>query len=163
VEKEYAAITAGVPDHDRDRIDLPIGPHPYQREKMAIRPDHPESRPAETFYEVERRFDGFALVRCFPKTGRTHQIRLHLAAIGCPVACDRLYGGRARLTRGELLRQPGADDTPLMERQALHARRLRMTHPATGEPLEFESPLPADFLRLLAALDALRPARSPRG
>ena len=95
VEKEYFAICAGVPGRDRDLIDLPVGAHPHQREKMAIRRDHATSRAAQTFYEVVERFDGFAAIRVLPKTGRTHQIRLHLASIGCPVLCDRLYGGRA--------------------------------------------------------------------
>ncbi|HEX4149829.1 MAG TPA: RluA family pseudouridine synthase, partial [Pirellulales bacterium] len=156
VEKEYFAIVAGVPDLDRDTIDLPIGVHPYQREKMAIRRDDPSSRPAQSFYEVRQRFDGFAAVSVIPKTGRTHQIRLHLASIGYPVLCDRQYGGRARVTRGELLRR-GEDDDVLLERHALHSRRLRVSHPATGQPLELVAPLPADLTRMLALLGELRP------
>jgi 23S rRNA pseudouridine1911/1915/1917 synthase len=155
-EKEYFAIVAGQPDHDRDTIDLPIGVHPYQREKMAIRRDDPSSRPAQSFYEVRERFDGFAAVTITPKTGRTHQIRLHLASIDCPVLCDRLYGGRARVTRGELLRR-GEDADVLLERQALHARRLRINHPASGQPLEFIAPLPDDLQRMLELLRQLRP------
>ena len=96
IEKEYFAIVAGKPDRDRDFIDRAIGVHPQQREKMAIRRDDPASRSAQTFYEVGERFDGFAVVRVFPKTGRTHQIRVHLSHIGCPVLCDRQYGGRAQ-------------------------------------------------------------------
>ncbi len=90
-------------------------------------------------------------VRALPKTGRTHQIRLHLAHAGYPVLCDRLYGGRARITRGELSRQAG-DETVILERQALHARRLKLVLP-TGQPMEFVAPLPAD---LAATLDELR-------
>ncbi len=104
VEKEYFAICASVPDRDRDVIDLPIGPHPYQREKMAIRREHPASRTAQTFYEVVERFAGYAALIARPKTGRTHQIRLHLASIGCAVLCDRLYGGRADHPRRNLRR-----------------------------------------------------------
>ena len=104
VEKEYFALCAGVPGRDRDLIDLPVGAHPYHREKMAIRHDHATSRTAQTFYEVVERFDGFSAIKALPKTGRTHQIRLHLASIGCPVLCDRLYGGRSQITRGELSR-----------------------------------------------------------
>ena len=158
VEKEYFAIVAGVPHLDRDRIEEPIGFHPHEREKMAIRRDHPLSRAAETFYEVVERFDGFAAVRILPKTGRTHQIRVHLGHIGCPVLCDRQYGGRARLTRGEIRRDP-SDTLVLLERQALHARRIKLAHPATGEPLEFEAPLPAD---MTAVLEELRSWRRPR-
>ena len=96
VEKEYLAIVVGVPELDRDRIDEPIGDHPTHREKKAIRRSDPEARSAVTEYEVVERFVGFALVRARPKTGRTHQIRLHLAHIRHPVLCDRLYGGRVR-------------------------------------------------------------------
>lgn len=155
VEKEYLAIVAGSPDRDRDWIELPIGLHPYHREKMAVRHDHPSSKPAASFYEVVERFDGFACVRILPKTGRTHQIRVHLASIGCPVLCDRLYSSRARLTRGELLGE-GEDETPVLERQALHARRLKLAHPTTGQPLDFETPLPEDFRGVLALLRAHR-------
>jgi 23S rRNA pseudouridine1911/1915/1917 synthase len=155
VEKEYFALCAGVPDRDRDAIDLPIGLHPHQREKMAIRRDHATSRAAQTFYEVIERFEGFSALRVLPKTGRTHQIRLHLANIGCPVLCDRLYGGRSRITRGQISRDP-SDEEVLLERQALHARRLKIVHPTTGAPLEFIAPLPADIEAVLAALRQFR-------
>lgn len=154
VEKEYFAIVAGEPNLDRDLIDLPIGLHPYQREKMAVRRDA-QGRSAQTFYEVVERFDGYAAVRATPKTGRTHQIRVHLASIGCPVLCDRLYGGRAKITLGELRRQVD-EELPLLERQALHALRLKLAHPGSGEPLEFHAPLPDDLTRVLAALRAHR-------
>ena len=168
-EKEYFAITSGVPDRDRDLVEQPIGMHPHQREKMAIRAGHSTSREATTFYEVTERFAGFAALKVLPKTGRTHQIRVHLAHIGCPVLCDKLYGGRASITRGELRRrllhatqphapQPHAppsavDGEIVLARQALHARRIKLAHPATGEPIEFTAPLPAD---LLAVLELLR-------
>jgi 23S rRNA pseudouridine1911/1915/1917 synthase len=152
-EKEYSAITAGVPDRDRDRIEQPIGVHPHQREKMAIRGGHSTSREATTFYEVLERFAGFAAVRVLPKTGRTHQIRVHLAHIGCPVLCDKLYGGRSIIRRFELVRGHADDDTVVLSRQALHAQRIKLAHPATGEPIEFIAPLPAD---LVAVLNELR-------
>ena len=155
-EKEYFAIVVGVPDRDRDVIDLPIGPHPSHREKMAIRRGRPDSRESQTFYEVIERFEGFAALKVLPKTGRTHQIRLHLTHIGFPVLCDRLYGGRARITRGELSRD-ATDTTVLLERQALHARRLKIVSPTTGEPLEFVAPLPADLTGMLAELRRYRP------
>ena len=155
IEKEYFALVSGSPRCDRDFIDHPIGFHPHVREKMAIRHDHPESRPAQTFYEVQERFDGFAAIRLLPKTGRTHQIRVHLHYIGCPVLCDRQYGGRSHITRGEIRRDP-ADATVLLDRQALHARRLRFQHPMTGEPLEIEAPLPDDINAVLIELRELR-------
>jgi len=160
VEKEYFALSAGVPSCDRDTIDLPVGAHPHHREKMAIRHDHATSRAAQTFYEVLERFDVFSAIRVLPKTGRTHQIRLHLASIDCPVLCDRLYGSRAIITRGEISRDP-SDACVLLDRQALHARRLKIQHPVTLDPLELIAPLPDD---LEAVLNALRRYRTkPQG
>jgi len=160
VRKEYLAIVTGCPGRDRDLVDHPIGDHPSQRERKALRSDHPSSRDAQTFYEVEERFQGMSLLRAFPKTGRTHQIRLHCTHIRCPVLCDKLYGGRSRLTAGELrtwsrnksLASRFADDAVLLGRQALHAHRLCFAHPSSGEPLEFTAPLPADLENLLLIL-----------
>ena len=151
VAKTYLAITQGAPQLDRDEIALPIGIHPYQREKMAVRRDHSTSRDAVTRYEVVERFRAGALVRVAPKTGRTHQIRVHLAAIGCPVLCDGLYSGRTVIEPGFLGLPPGP---PLLARQALHAARLALDHPASGERMEFAAPLPADMQRMLEALRA---------
>jgi 23S rRNA pseudouridine1911/1915/1917 synthase len=160
-EKEYLAIVLGEPDRDRDWISQPIGPHPYQREKMAIRPGHPDAREATTFYEVVERFDGFALLKLTPKTGRTHQIRVHLAHIRHPVLCDRLYGGRAQITQGEIQHRR-EDDVVALNRQALHARRLKIRHPVTEQPLQFEAPIPADIQGVLDMLRQFRrrPLRS---
>jgi 23S rRNA pseudouridine1911/1915/1917 synthase len=162
VEKEYLAIVVGVPDRDRDVIDEPIGAHPTQRVKKAIRREDASARPAVTMYEVVERFIGYALVRARPKTGRTHQIRVHLAHAGYPVLCDRLYGGRARISELELIpRDKIGHDTVererlaeriLLDRQALHAQRLSIDHPTTGERMTFEAPLPDDMQRTLAEL-----------
>jgi 23S rRNA pseudouridine1911/1915/1917 synthase len=159
VEKDYVAIVAGVPDRDADVIDRPIGVHPTYREKMAIRPEDPKSRSAVTVYRVAERFARFAVVRAEPKTGRTHQIRLHLASAGYPVLCDRVYGGRAVVTRGELwppsrlgeLSNEQAAEI-VLERQALHAQHLAFTHPATGERMTFTAPSPTDLSDTVAAL-----------
>ncbi|HZZ72817.1 MAG TPA: RluA family pseudouridine synthase [Pirellulales bacterium] len=156
VSKEYFAIVTGCPDRDRDLIDLPIGIHPYHREKMAIRRDHPSSRESRTIYEVQERFEGFAALKVLPQTGRTHQIRVHLVNIGHAVLCDRLYGGRAEITLGELRHDP-ANTTVLLNRQALHAARLAIKHPVTDKLLEFVAPLPAD---LEATLNELRHSRA---
>ena len=158
VEKEYFALVAGNPQRDRDIIDQSIGVHPHVREKMAIRPDPKDSREAQTFYEVTERFDGFAAVKLLPKTGRTHQLRIHLAHIGTPVLCDRQYGGRSQITRGEIRRDPN-DESVLLSRQALHAARLKFKHPATGKSLEVEAPLPADMAAVLKALLEYRASR----
>jgi 23S rRNA pseudouridine1911/1915/1917 synthase len=155
VHKEYWALTAGCPERDRDVIQQRIGVHPHQREKMAIRSDERRSRTAHTFYEVIERFDGFALLRVLPKTGRTHQIRVHLDHIGCPVLCDRHYGGRAKITRGEIRRDP-TDSLVLLQRQALHAKKLGFTHPKTEEPVGIEAPLPDDMTAVLQELRAYR-------
>jgi len=157
LEKEYFAIVTGRLDRDRDWIRAPIGMHPYVREKMAIRYDHPSSRESETFYEVSERFAGYASVRVFPKTGRTHQIRVHFEHLGCPLLCDKHYSGQGKISRHDLDRA-STDVTPLLARQALHARRLSLLHPHTREPLTFEAPLPADLEEILRALRQARPA-----
>lgn len=159
VNKTYMAIVSGSLDRDRDRIIQPIGNHPYQRDKMAIRAGHPSSRDAETFFEVVKRFPGYAFLKVEPKTGRTHQIRLHMAHIGCPVLCDRLYGGHASVTRGQLQRRQvrglpplESDSEIVLRRHALHAAKLEFDHPKTGARMSFEAPLPADMQLTLDVL-----------
>ncbi len=160
VQKEYFALAVGRIELDRDIINLPIGPHPYQRDKMAIRRDHPQSKTAETRYEVLARHAAVNVLKVQPKTGRTHQIRVHLSHIGAPVLCDRLYAGHTQITRGELLRriankaaqQPGDDDV-LLARQALHARRIEFAHPTTKQPMSIESPIPDDIHAVLQTLE----------
>jgi 23S rRNA pseudouridine1911/1915/1917 synthase len=155
IEKEYFAIVVGVPEMDSDIIDRSIAVHPVHREKMTTVRDTDAGRTAQTFYRVCERFRGYAAVRAMPKTGRTHQIRVHLAHVGLPVLCDRAYGHRAELKRGELSGDP--DDTEvLLARQALHARCLRFDHPMTGRPMEIEAPLPTDMEGVLAALRTYR-------
>jgi 23S rRNA pseudouridine1911/1915/1917 synthase len=168
VAKEYLAIVVGVPDRDQDIVDEPIGDHPTQREKKVIRRDHVTSRAATTVVEVVERFAGYALVRARPKTGRTHQIRIHLMHLGFPVLCDRLYGGRGQLQITELELIPrdqigqhtpsvGANAEPLLSRHALHAHRLAFVHPTSGVPLQFEAPLPNDMTHTLEFLRRWRP------
>ena len=159
VQKTYVAIIAGTLDRDRDRIIQPIGHHPYQREKMAIRSGHPSSRYAETQFEVTQRFPGYALLKVSPKTGRTHQIRLHLAHIGCPVLCDRLYAGHAEIRLGQLLRRSARglplrpeDTQAVLARHALHALEIQVEHPKTQRKLTITAPLPADMQRVLDIL-----------
>lgn len=164
VRKHYLAIVQGEPGRDSDYIERPIGTHPTNREKMAIRTVEDGGREAVTFYEVLERFRGYALVRCKPATGRTHQIRIHLTHIGHPIVADKAYGGRDRLTLADLdgVERPEGEGI-LIARQALHAHELGLTHPITGQPLALVSPLPPDMEATVAALRAHRggdPAQS---
>jgi 23S rRNA pseudouridine1911/1915/1917 synthase len=158
IHKEYLAIVYGAPGRDSDYIEGAIGLHPTVREKMAIkRPEDGGGREARTYYEVVERFHGFALVRCKPQTGRTHQIRVHLTHIGHPIVADKLYSGRSRLTLGDLAGPDAPEaETVLIDRQALHAHRLHLTHPLTGQPLDLTAPLPEDMARTIEALRRYR-------
>jgi 23S rRNA pseudouridine1911/1915/1917 synthase len=155
VEKEYFAITAGRIDRDRDLIEAPIGRHPYQRDKMAIREGHPTSRAASTFFEVLSRHGRFTQVRLMPKTGRTHQLRVHLAHVGCPIICDRLYAGHAEISESELRGASRKSGEPfVLQRQALHARKLTFTNPQSGRRMTFDAPLPEDLRQITAILES---------
>jgi len=127
----------------------PIGRHRTQRTRMAVRAD---GRPAVTRYRIAKRFRAHTLVRVELETGRTHQIRVHLAHIGFPVVGDPLYAGRRRVPAG--CTPALAAELHAFRRQALHAARLRLEHPLTGRELAWEVPLPEDMQRLLAALEA---------
>ncbi|MBT4693608.1 MAG: RluA family pseudouridine synthase [Planctomycetaceae bacterium] len=158
VEKQYVCLCLGSVDRDRDTIDLPIGHHPYNRVKMAIRHDGGNPKNATTFYEVIERFRRISYVRVRPKTGRTHQIRVHIAHVGNPVLCDRLYGSMSNISRSFLL--TGRDDLPeserdiLLTRQALHAESIEFNHPISAERMQVSAPLPKDMSGVLEALRA---------
>lgn len=160
IQKEYFAIVLGRPSLDRDMIDLPIGQHTKYREKMAIRRNDPEAKSAQTFYEVINRYKNFSTLRVLPKTGRTHQIRVHLTHSGFPILCDKLYGGRSLMTAEELegkkpiaLSEDAAGGTIVLKRQALHAHRLSFVHPETGQQLEITAPIPPDIQSVVDALE----------
>jgi len=155
VNKEYLTIVTPAPDRDSDLINKPIGAHPYQREKKAIRENHSTSRDAVSIYEVEQRFRGFGLVRVKPKTGRTHQIRVHMAHTGYPVLCDKLYSGRASLALKDLTRNDD-DVQVILDRQALHAHQIEFAHPETGQRQTVQAPFPADMQNTLDCLAKLR-------
>jgi 23S rRNA pseudouridine1911/1915/1917 synthase len=149
VEKEYLALVLGVPSRPQGEVDAPIGRDPAHRQKMSVRA--PRGREARTTWRIEERFDGAALLRVRIHTGRTHQIRVHLAAIGHPVAGDATYGGsRTPSSRHAAAREALSS----LDRPALHAARLALTHPANGKRLEFEAPLPADLTEVLERLRA---------
>ena len=162
VFKEYLALTAGILDRDSDYIESKIGHHKHDRIKMAIADEEDEeAKEACTYYEVIERFRGFTFVRCQPRTGRTHQIRVHLASIGCPILADKVYSGRDKIRLSDL--SPEVDeaaDKVLLSRQALHAHRLRLRHPRKGTLLEAEAPLPDEFQHTIEALRRYRPLYS---
>jgi 23S rRNA pseudouridine1911/1915/1917 synthase len=147
VEKEYEALVLGIPAAKAGTITTPIGRDPVHRRKMSIRA--PRGREARSDYRVVAAFDGAAHLRVRIHTGRTHQIRVHLASIGHPVAGDATYGG----TRTPSSRRAAAREALLsLRRPALHAARLAFVHPLTGERLSFTAPLPPDIMAVLASL-----------
>ena len=141
VEKVYFAIVEGEPRLDRGLIDQPLAAHPAVSERHIV-PGFPTRqmlfKEAVTRYEVQQRFRGFAIVHLFPKTGRTHQLRVHMSAIGHPLVGDKLYGGHFVSERD--LAGEGSED-PLIVYQCLHAFRLSFTHPITGQPTVINAPL----------------------
>jgi 23S rRNA pseudouridine1911/1915/1917 synthase len=146
VEREYEAVCVGVMTAG-GVVDAPIGRHPVDRLKMAVRDDGKE---AVTHYRVVQRFRGHTHVRLKLESGRTHQIRVHMLHVHYPLVGDRVYGGRMLLPKGaapELI-----DAVRGFKRQALHAVRLAFAHPVSGEPIENEAALPADFKALLGVL-----------
>ena len=156
VERCYAALVWGVLREESGRIEAPIGRHPKNRKKMAVVED---GRDAATHFSVVERCPFTTEVECRLETGRTHQIRVHLAHIGHPIFGDPVYGGRdqARGVRPEYRRQANWM-LSLIKRQALHAQKLRFAHPTTGEMMEFTAPLPED---LQAVLEAARMESNP--
>ena len=141
VHKTYLCVVQGLVNFDADLVSMPIGRHPVKKERMAVRHDG-SGRASETYYEVRERFQRHSFVEVHPRTGRTHQIRVHMAALGYPIVADRVYGRTDRALQG------------IIARQALHAFRLEIRHPETSEDMTFEAPLPEDMERLLAHLRA---------
>ena len=149
IERCYLALVWGGMREAEGRIEAPIGRHPKNRKKMAVVAD---GRAAATNFKAVGRCPFTTLVECQLETGRTHQIRVHLAHIGHPVFGDPVYGGRdqARGVRPEYRRQANWM-LSLIKRQALHAQKLRFAHPTTGEMMEFTAPLPKDLQAVLEA------------
>ena len=146
VEREYVALCVGALTGG-GTIDRPIGRHRTDRLRMTVRAD---GRPAITHYRLIERFPHHSLLRVQLETGRTHQIRVHLAHAGHPLVGDPLYGGRRQLTGGASAGQREALKS--FGRQALHAARLSFAHPVSGKPVDVTSALPADFESLLTVL-----------
>jgi len=153
VKKNYLAIVHGTPELTADRIKVPLGIHPRVREKYAIRPEI--GKEAITFYEVIESFRGFSLLKLAPKTGRTHQIRVHLTYIKHPIVADDMYGGSV-VYPWQLADAEPAVQQPAISRVALHAHMLEFKHPETDEMVKFEAPLPEDMQNLLDMLRKYR-------
>jgi 23S rRNA pseudouridine1911/1915/1917 synthase len=156
MRRGYLAFAWGVPNRQRGTIEASIDRHPHAREKMAVRDT---GRHAVTHWEVTEIFNGrggkpaVSLIACQLETGRTHQIRVHLAHIGHPLLGDAIYGAHFK-TRANTLAPPAQAALAALGRQALHAYRLTLEHPGTGEILAWEAPLPEDLRLLQNALRA---------
>ncbi|HSN53679.1 MAG TPA: RluA family pseudouridine synthase [Candidatus Sulfomarinibacteraceae bacterium] len=146
VAKTYLAVCYGSPADDEGVVDAPIDRHPRERRQMAVVAD---GRPARTLYTVAERWQGVSLLHCRLVTGRTHQIRVHMAHVGHALVGDPLYAGRQWRNVPDARARAACRDFP---RQALHAMRLAFAHPVSGEPLEFEAPPPADLQGLIELL-----------
>jgi 23S rRNA pseudouridine1911/1915/1917 synthase len=152
VSKKYLALVWGRFKEPGGEIAGEVGRHPTARQKMSAHPRR--GRAAVTHWRVVKEFPGpLSLVELEPKTGRTHQLRVHLAALGHPVVGDATYGGGASRLKGAPPSLSGL--RPLVHRQLLHAWRLGLTHPRTGETLSWEAPLPEDFQAVLDKLENL--------
>ena len=151
VTKQYRAIVWGRIDLESDYIETHTRVNRKQREKMCVCPPGDGAREATTFYEVIERFDRFTYVRLLPRTGRTHQLRVHMQHLGHPIVGDRLYGGGAELRPSDLGTAVDGPDI-LIDRQALHAFRLEFHHPESGKLMTFEAPLPDDMRKTLDAM-----------
>ncbi|MDY4593756.1 MAG: 23S rRNA pseudouridine(1911/1915/1917) synthase RluD [[Pasteurella] aerogenes] len=148
ITREYEAIASGIMTKG-GTVDQPMARHPTKRTHMAV---HPLGKPAVTHYRIMERFRDYTRLRLRLETGRTHQIRVHMAHIAHPLLGDQTYGGRPRPPKNaneELMRVMRE-----FKRQALHAVMLRLAHPISGEMMEWYAPLPADFVDLVEALKA---------
>lgn len=164
IRKTYIALVQGWVERQKGTITSAVGRDPVRRTRMTTRPAE-NARSAVSHYEVvrrlESRFGKFTLVRVRIETGRTHQIRVHMASIGHPVVGDTLYGASSRLTdqlaaqasSSRASRRKSPPERLKLERNFLHAARLEFTHPMTGKPLELEAPLPEELVAFLAQVD----------
>jgi 23S rRNA pseudouridine1911/1915/1917 synthase len=148
IEREYRVVVLGRLISG-GKVETPIGRHPVDRKRMAVLE---RGKLARTHYRLERRFRAHTLLRVRLDTGRTHQIRVHMAHLRHPVIGDPVYGGRLKLPRGAS--QALIDELQGFKRQALHAARLSLLHPLDGAPVSWEATVPADMQRLIDALDA---------
>lgn len=157
VRKEYFAICEGRVSLDGDVINKPLAPHPSTTQRMILPTANPPRqamfKEAITEYRVLKRYRGFTTVALFPKTGRTHQLRVHMASIGHPVVGDMLYGGRP-VSEHDLA--GSGDAEPIITFQSLHARRIKLVHPYTEKTMELEAPLSPRIQRITELLEQHR-------
>jgi len=159
VKKEYLAVVEGEVMFDSDEISLPIARHIIDSQKMAVR--HDIGKEAVSIYEVVERFRGYTLVKVMPKTGRTHQIRVHMRAIGHPVVADFMYSSQESCYLSDLLQKEREEgELPIIDRQALHAHRIEFFHPIHNKKMEFEVDPPDDISALVNTLRDVRPYRN---
>lgn len=157
VEKVYLALVAGRVEHPGE-VDLPLKPDKARR-RVAVA--HKHGKPSLTRFQVVRHLAGHTLLECRPLTGRLHQIRVHLASIGFPLAVDSLYGGGTQILLSQF--KPGYrpssrhPERPLIRRLTLHALRLTFRHPRTNDPVTYEALPPKDFRSTLTQLGRCRP------
>ncbi len=156
LEREYLALVWGGFEVSMGKVDAAIARHPYRREKMAIARED-RGRHAVTHWRVEETFGPASRIVCRLETGRTHQIRVHMAAIGHPIVGDAVYGAGFK-TKAAQLGEKAREALAALGRQALHAAALGFEHPITGELLQFASPPPPDFSRLIDSLRAVERA-----
>ena len=145
IEREYHALVKGGFGEDTGTIDLPIGRHPIDRKKMAVLKNSESAREAVTHYEVLARYGNISYLKLMLETGRTHQIRVHMSYTGHPLLGDEVYG-QSKIPFEKR-------HAPLLNGQALHAKRLSLTHPRTNERMTFECELPENFKELLEVLE----------
>jgi 23S rRNA pseudouridine1911/1915/1917 synthase len=152
IRKEYRTVVWGEMPFDEDWIDLPIGNHPRRPQLRAV--SHDEGKESSTFYKVLNRFGMASELKVEPRTGRTHQIRVHLDHLGFPVLGDASYGHarQEQWRRWIAARTDKGLRAPVLERQALHCHAMTIHHPVSGEPITFTSPVPADMVDLLEVL-----------
>jgi 23S rRNA pseudouridine1911/1915/1917 synthase len=149
LSKRYLAVVHGIVRADTGVVDRAIGRHPRERKRMTVATRR--GRPAVTRFEVLERFRGATFLRLAPETGRTHQLRVHLAALGHPIVGDRVYGG-VRTRRPASVPASVATALDACPRQALHAEAIAFAHPVSGQRIEVRAPLPPDLSRLLESL-----------
>lgn len=160
VEKRYIAICRGTTENDEGTIDLPLGPHRHVEGRTVV--DRKGGKECVTDYRVSERFEAHVTVEAHPHTGRTHQIRVHLAETGMPIVADPLYGDGepfflSRIKRG--FREGAEPEKPLLARTALHALSITFRHPHTSVPCTVQAPLPKDLRSILQALRKYAPLR----